>query len=148
MPSYATKPPLSLKKTAEPAPTLAAPELETPELETPELEDKQIEIEPEFVSIAGLASQGRDALVEKLREHMVKSAPKEYVPPAPTERQMTQTQREMEAGRKAVARAADQQAFRPQPKREASDGYTVPAFRPADHVPNFDSKDPAARILK
>lgn len=140
MPSYATKPPMTLKKTA----VQLAAEAEPPVSESSE----PIEIKEEFVSIAGLASQGRDALVEKLREHMVKSAPKEYVPPERTERQMSQTEREMEAGRKAVARAAAQQAARPQPQREASDGYTVPAFRPADHVPNFDSKDPAARTLK
>ncbi len=106
----------------------------------PVVEEKPIEIEPEFVSIAGLASQGRDALVDQLRKHMVNSAPKEYEPPKPTERQWSQTEREMEAGRRASERAAAQAAMHSQPKPEASDGYTVPAYRPNDHVPNFDSK--------
>ncbi len=138
MPSYTTKPPLSLKK--EP--------LVVEAVEVPVVEDKPVEIEPEFVSIAGLASQGRDALVDKLREHMAKSAPKEYVPPAPTARQMSQTEREMAAGRAAQAKHAARDAVRPQAKPDASEGYTVPAFRPGDHVPGFDSKDPGAQTLK
>lgn len=144
MPSYAAKPQkpvLSLKKAEAPEvvnndPTVA---------QSPE----PIKLEQdEFVSIAGLASQGREALVAKLRDHMEKSAPKEYVPPALTERQMTRTQMEMEAGRRASERHAAQAAHRPQPKPEASDGYTAPVFRPAGHVPNFDSKDPGAQTLK
>ncbi len=139
MATYYNKTPLGLK----PKNSAAAA------VDAPVVEDKPIDIEPEFVSIAGLASQGRDKLLDAMRAHQEKTkAAQEYVPPPQTARQLSQTEREMAAGRKASARHAEQAAYRPQPKPEASDGYTVPSYRPGDHVPNFDSKDPGARTLK
>ncbi len=102
----------------------------------------------EVVSIAALASRGRDALVDQLRKHMVNSAPKEYTPPGLTDRQAARLKEEMDAGRRASERSAAQSALARQPKPDPTVGYTVPVYRPADHVPNFDSKDPGSRILK
>ncbi len=106
-----------------------------------------VEIEQEFVSIAALASKGRDALVDAMRTHINRPEP-EYVPPQPTERQRTRTEMEMDRGRKTSERHAASALAALQPKPDPSDGYTVPVFRPGDHVPNFDSKDPGARTLK
>jgi len=114
----------------------------------PPAEDKPIDIQPEFVSIAGLASKGRDALLDQLRDHMEKSKIEEYVPPPPTARQMSQTQLEMEAGRRATERHAAQAAQYKQMERDKSEGYTTPVFRPGEHVPGFDAPDPRAQTLK
>jgi hypothetical protein len=140
MPSYTDKK-LTLKKTEI---VEAAPEV----VEAPPAEDKPIEIEPEFVSIAGLASKGREALLDQLRQHMEKGKQEEYVPPQPTARQLTQTQLEMEAGRRASERAAAQAAMYKKMEKDKSEGYTTPVFRPADHVPGFDAADPRAQTLK
>ncbi len=118
----------------------------TPVEEPPVVEMVALE-EKEFVSIAALASQGRDALLAAHRAHMA-NKPAEYVAPEPTERQKTRTELEMEAGRKASERHRLSALAALQPKPDPSDNYTVPVFRPADHVPNFDSKDPGARTLK
>lgn len=111
--------------------------------------DEPIQIaKDEFVSISGLASAGREKLLDALRAHAEKTKAVEYVPPSPTDRQKTQTELEQEAGRKAVARAASQAAARPQPKPDPSDGYSTPAFRPGDHVPGMNSGDLGARNIK
>lgn len=59
---------------------------------------------------------------------------KEYVPPPRTERQMSQLEEELEAGRRRVAFNEAQQAARPpRPKAEvAAEGSTVPVMRPND----------------
>jgi hypothetical protein len=105
---------------------------------------KQVELEQaeaerqnaEPVSIIGLAAQGREVLLEQLRQHAERSKPKEYVPPPRTERQMTQLQEELEAGRRTQQRAEAQQASRPVPKKDVSEGFTTPAYRPGDLVPD------------
>ncbi len=114
-----------------------------------EVIDEPIKVaEDEFISIAGLASAGREKLLDALRAHAEKNKVVEYVPPQPTERQMTQTQLEMEAGRRAIQRHSAMDANRPQPKRDASEGFTTPVFRPASHVPNLNSGDLGARNVK
>lgn len=131
----------------------AAPAAEVVEVETLTINepvvDEPIQIaKDEFVSIAGLASAGREKLLDALRAHAEKTKVEEYVPPAPTERQQTQTQLEQEAGRRAVERHAAQAANRPQPKPDPGDGYSTPAFRPNDHVPGMMSGDLGARNIK
>lgn len=66
-------------------------------------------------------------------------------PPAMTERQKSQIELEMEAGRRAVARHAAQAAHRPQPKPDPTEGKTTPVFRPEDYVPNLNSKTDVQR---
>jgi hypothetical protein len=92
--------------------------------------------EAEPVSVIGLAAQGREALLEGLRQHAERSKPKEYVPPPRTERQMSALEEELEAGRKAQQKAEAQQASRPVPARDPAEGSSVPVYRPGDMVPD------------
>ncbi len=106
-----------------------------------------VEPEDNFVSIGSIASKGRDALMEQLRAHAAARQQKEEKPaviPPLSER----TLREMEGGRLAVARHEERAKLHRTPKPDAGDGYMAPVYRPVDHVPNFDSKDPGARTIK
>lgn len=100
-------------------------------------EKADVTIDPqEFVSIAGLAAQGREALLDALRKHAEKPKPV-YTPPAMTERQLSLREEELEAGRRAVARHAAQQAARPQPVEDrVKEGFTTPVYRPGDVRPD------------
>lgn len=96
--------------------------------------------EPEPLQLAAVASEGRDRLLAELRKHAAK--PKsEYVPPAPTARQLSQTEMEMEAGRRATARHAERSVTPPNPNITPSP--STPVHRPGDFVPGINSKDPA-----
>ena len=98
-------------------------------------DEKMVETK-EFVSLAGLASQGREALLDALRAHAEKPKPV-YTPPAMTERQLSNREEELEAGRRAVARATAQADQRPAPTEDRTkEGYTTPVFRPTDQVPD------------
>lgn len=91
--------------------------------------------EPE-VSLASIASQGREALLDAMRRHS-ENKPPPYVPPAMTERQLSRREEEMEAGRRAVARAQAQQAARPVPVEDrVKEGFTTPVYRPDNAVPD------------
>jgi hypothetical protein len=91
--------------------------------------------EPE-VSLASIASQGREALLDAMRRHS-ENKPPPYVPPAMTERQLSRREEEMEAGRRAVARAQAQQATRPVPTEDrVKEGFTTPVYRPDNAVPD------------
>jgi len=97
--------------------------------------DKNVEPE-EFVSIAGLAAQGREKLLDALRAHADKPKPV-YVPPPMTERQLSAREQELEAGRRAVKKAEEQLALRPQPvANPKTEGFTTPAHRPNNMVPD------------
>lgn len=97
----------------------------------------------EPVSIIGLAAQGREALLDGLRQHNERAKPVEYIPPPRTPRQMAQLEAELAAGRKTQQRAAEQLAHRPAPERDRNEGLTTPVHRPGDFVPGLNSKDPA-----
>jgi hypothetical protein len=92
--------------------------------------------EPQPVSVIGLAAQGREALLEGLRQHAAHSKPKEYVPPPRTARQMSQLEEELEAGRRSQEKAQAQLDARPIPPRDPKEGFTTPVFRPNDVVPD------------
>lgn len=93
--------------------------------------------EEEFVSIAALASQGRDVLLDALRKHAETPATPAYTPPPMTERQLTAREAELEAGRKAVARAEEQKRLYPPPPVDAAkEGFTTPVYRPGGDVPD------------
>jgi len=97
--------------------------------------DKNVEPE-EFVSIAGLAAQGREKLLDTLRAHADKPKPV-YVPPPMTERQLSAREQELEAGRRAVKKAEEQLALRPQPVADPkTEGFSTPAHRPNNMVPD------------
>lgn len=75
--------------------------------------------------------------------HAARAAkPVEQAPPAPSPRQAERTNAELEAGRRRVAYAAEQASNRPRVVRDKTEGSTTPVYRPGDHVPNLDSKDP------
>lgn len=91
----------------------------------------------EPVSILNLAGKGHDALHEAMRRANEANKPKPYTPPAMTERQLSAREEELEAGRRAVAKATEQFANRPQPpKPTVKDGFTTPVHRPNDVVPD------------
>lgn len=92
--------------------------------------------EEQQVSIIGLAAQGREALLEGMRKHAERAKPPPYVPPPMTERMMTRTQQEMEAGRRVSERAAAQEASRKQPPKDLKEGFTTPVYRPGNLVPD------------
>lgn len=99
----------------------------------------------EPMSILGLAAQGREALLEGLRQHAERTAVKEYIPPPRTARQMSQLEEELEAGRRSQQRAEAQQAARPVDPTPPNEGFTTPVHRPGDFVPNLNSRDPAIK---
>lgn len=90
----------------------------------------------EPVSIIGLAAQGREVLLEQLRQHADRTKPKEHIPPPRTERQMSQLEAELNAGRAAQQRHAEQVASRPVPVKDVSEGFTTPVHRPGNLVPD------------
>jgi hypothetical protein len=90
----------------------------------------------EPVNIIGLAAQGREALLEGLRQHAEKSKPVEYIPPPRTPRQMAQLEAELAAGRRVQQKAAEQLAHRPPPERDRNEGLTTPVHRPGNLVPD------------
>lgn len=100
-------------------------------------------VQAESTNILGLAAQGREKLLAQMRQHTEANKPKEYVPPPMTERQLSQRELEFAAGRKSQERAVAQEAGRPQPKQDVSEGFTTPVHRPGDFVPGINSKDPA-----
>lgn len=91
----------------------------------------------EPVSIIGLAAQGRDVLLDQLRQHAERTKKPEYVPPPRTERQMAQLEAELEAGRRSQARAQAQLDARPAPVQDVGkEGFTTPVYRPDNMVPD------------
>ena len=98
-------------------------------------------------NLLGLAAKGRDALLQGLRKHTQEAAPPPYVPPPMTDRQKMALREEMEAGAKAVAKAAAQRAHHPTlpPPKDNNEGLTNPVHRPGDFVPGLFSKDPAIK---
>jgi len=103
------------------------------------VEQQQLAAEPkpEEPNILGLAAQGMDVLHDAIRKHSNLPSHPEYVPPPRTERQMTALQEELEAGRRTQQKAEAQQASRPVPAADpVKEGFTTPAYRPNDLVPD------------
>lgn len=96
--------------------------------------DKPVEVS----SLAALASQGRQSLLDKMREHARATAANKqaYEPPPITESQKTKRDEEMEAGRRAQAKHQAQWDSRPVPKLDGTEGFTTPVHRPNDVVPD------------
>lgn len=95
-------------------------------------------------------THGEQQLQDFLKQVNLANQPPPPPPPPPemTARQRSQIEEEMEAGRKSVARHAAQQANRPQPKPDPTEGKNTPVFRPEDYVPNMNSKSDAQRGFK
>lgn len=88
-------------------------------------------------TMGSLASKGRDALLERLRAREAEKNVPSYVPPPRTERQLSQLELEMEAGRRAVAKHQAQLAARPNPPaNHVKEGFSTPVYRPGDVVPD------------
>lgn len=83
------------------------------------------------------AEQRKEAFVARVMEIRNKPVANVVLAPA-TPRQLNQTQLEMAAGQRAVARHQQQEAARPRPvvKPDPTQGTTTPVFRPADYVPD------------
>ena len=131
-----------------PIPNSKKPTLGLAKAEEP-IEKPHAHVEPEdnFVSIGSIASKGREALMDQLRAHAEKrkqEVEKPRVIPPLSER----TLREMEGGRLAVLRHEEKLKAQLMPKPDPNGETHTPVYRPADYVPGFDSKDPAARTLK
>lgn len=92
-------------------------------------------------TLIGLAAQGMDALHDAIRAASEVN-PEPYIPPPRTERQMTQLEQELEAGRRAGLRAAEQAEIgrvaraRQTAEDKAKEGFTTPVYRPDDMVPD------------
>lgn len=82
-------------------------------------------------------AQNRDDLIRLLAEHRNKPV-ETYTPPGPTARQKSQTELEMEAGRKRSEWYAAQAANRPPQEPPKNEGSMTPVYRPGDHVPSMD----------
>ena len=66
-----------------------------------------------------------------------------YVPPPPTGRQQTKIDEEMAAGQRRVAHFAAIEKTRVQLPPDPNEPRNTPVYRPADFVPDINSKDPA-----
>jgi hypothetical protein len=66
-----------------------------------------------------------------------------YVAPPPTERQQTKIDEEMAAGQRRVAHFAAIEKARVQLAPDPNEPLNTPVYRPADFVPDINSKDPA-----
>lgn len=85
--------------------------------------------------LVSVMAKGRAYLEQKFREHAAK--PKvEYVPPPMTAGMRERIEEEQAAGRRVVEKHAAQQAARPAPPRDPSEGFTTPVYRPGDVVPD------------
>jgi len=101
------------------------------------LREEQAKPKPEEPNILGLAAQGMDVLHDAIRAHSSQPTHPDYVPPPRTPRQMTALEEELEAGRRVQQRAQEQQDSRPQPVEDRDkEGFTTPAYRPTDLVPD------------
>lgn len=90
----------------------------------------------ESPTLIEVAAQGMDALHAAILARS-QEVPPPYVPPPRTERQMSQLQEELEAGRRAQQRAEAQQASRPVEKTDmGKEGFTTPVYRPDNMVPD------------
>jgi hypothetical protein len=89
-------------------------------------------------SLVSVMAQGREHLLQRMREHAAATAAKKdaYVPPPMTDRQRERLAAEQEAGRKARERHEAQATSRPVPKKEKWDGTNTPVMRPGNVVPD------------
>lgn len=106
--------------------------------------EASVEVKPaaQEETMMSLAAKGREALLHRMRQHeeLTRNKPA-YVPPPLTERQRSKLEEEMEAGRRAVQRHADQLAHRPPRVADpVKEGFSTPVHRPGLAVP--DPKKP------
>ena len=94
---------------------------------------------PEDESLISIMAQGRDVLMQRMREHAAQAEAKKnaYKPPPMTERQLAVLAEEQAAGQRARERHEQEQASRPPPPaKEVWDGTNTPVFRPGESVPD------------
>lgn len=99
--------------------------------------DEMGNVEEERITLIGAAAKGRQGLMDAMRAHQKKLSSKPaYVPAPMTERQLSNREKELEAGRAAQAKAQAQWDSRPIAKPDVRDGSTVPVHRPNNIVPD------------
>lgn len=107
---------------------------------------------PESPPLVELLDKGIDAIDEAMRAHNMRAQLPNYVPPPRTDRQMTQLEEELEAGRQAGMRAAEQQRVnqearaRAAAEERAKQGFTTPVHRPGDAVPDPTKPAPSGYV--
>jgi hypothetical protein len=90
-------------------------------------------------SLVSVMSQGREHLMQRMREHAEKTAAKkeEYKPPPLTEKMRAVIDEEQAAGIRVRERHEREQASRPPPPaKEKWDGSNTPVHRPGSLVPD------------
>jgi hypothetical protein len=90
-------------------------------------------------SLVQVMAQGREHLLQKMREHAARAQAKkeEHKPPPMTERQRQNLLEEQAAGQRARERHEAELASRPPPPaKEKWDGTNSPVHRPGDIVPD------------
>lgn len=106
-----------------------------------EQQEEPVAVHPQDESLVSIMAQGRDHLLQRMREHAAEAEAKKqgYKPPPMTERQLSALEEEQAAGRRAIERHAALQASRPVPPRDPSEGTSTPVHRPGNAVPSpFD----------
>lgn len=104
-------------------------------------EQRQQDPIPERPTLIEVAAQGMDALHEAIKANSNRPT-QEYIPPPRTARQMSALEEELEAGRRANARAqresdiAAEWRAKAAAEDRAKEGFTTPVHRPNDVVPN------------
>lgn len=114
---------------------IAALDLPAVEPEPQPPEPENIVVEPETPAPRTAAQLRLDQFQEQVR----KSREPKIIPPPgkPTLRQAANTSLEMQAGKKRVAAAREQERLRPRPKKAPSEGTMTSVYRPPAHVPGF-----------
>ncbi len=99
---------------------------------------KSMGAKPEEEMLVSMAAKGRDYLIDRIQKLTAeRAAQPAYAPPAMTDRQKAAREIEMEAGRRAQAKHAAQEASRPpRPADVKTEGFTRPVYRPGDLVPD------------
>lgn len=89
-------------------------------------------------SLVSIMAQGREHLLQRMREHAAEIEAKKsaYKPPPMTDRQRAMLAEEQAAGQRAAQRHAEQLAARPPTPKEPWDGSNTPVHRPGNVVPD------------
>ena len=127
---------------AENDPAFVATDIAGAVLPLPEFEPEPQppEPEPELVAAPEPAPKSEAAArLDAFREQVLKNREPKIIPPPgkPTLRQAANTSLEMQAGKKRVDAAREQERLRPRPVKDPSAGVMTPVHRPPGHVPGM-----------
>ena len=100
-------------------------------------------------SLVSVMAQGREHLMQRMRDHAAQAEAKKnaYKPPPMTDRQRAALEAEQNAGKRARERHEAELASRPPPPaREPWDGSNTPVHRPGAAVPDPTSLSPTGFV--